>query len=495
MIKREKELMNIKSICEVLGCSTEEYTRVSEVQISGIKSNSQFVEQGDLFVALKGYDVDGHDYIEQAICSGAVAVIGEADLHIDRIPYIKVSESREALAKVASSFYNYPYKKHIMIGVTGTNGKTSTSYLLKHILEQLGKTCSLIGTINTIINNETLESKHTTPDSLELNRLLEKSNDEVVIMEVSSHGIEQKRIEGIYFDYALFTNLSHDHLDYHNNMMEYFQVKARLFHQMKSSGKAIIATYTEWGMKLADFLATSDISFATLGWGDEHDLTVEEIIPTFSTIFKFKIEGESNVIRSTIPGIHNGWNLMSAILTANKMGYDIESILDTLSSFSGIPGRYERYYHPVGSSIIIDYAHTADAIQYCLETAAQEDAAQIIHVFGFRGNRDVSKRKSMIEGSKEISSLIILTMDDLCGETEEDMINDLYRLKEERFDSSIIVIPDRTKAIEFAWRQMKNSNDWIFITGKGHEKYEQSFELPCQSDKETVLYLNRSLQH
>ncbi|MGM0804663.1 MAG: UDP-N-acetylmuramoyl-L-alanyl-D-glutamate--2,6-diaminopimelate ligase [Bacillota bacterium] len=480
--------MELITLLQELNISIEDYPQACRIGIKGIKSNSKFVEQGDLFVAINGYEVDGHDFIKHSVDSGAVAIIGESDYQSTEIPYIRVTDSRKALAKLVSCFYGYPYKKHIMIGITGTNGKTTTAYMLKHILEMQGKTCSLIGTVNTIINNEVIQSKNTTPDSIELNQLIAKSNDDVVIMEVSSHGIEQNRIEGIYFDFAIFTNLSHDHMDYHKNMWEYFQVKARLFAQLKPTGQAIIATYTDWGNKLADMLTTSKIPHFTMGVG-ENSLTVKEIIPSYFSEFKYYMDGNPYLIKCTIPGIHNGWNMMTAILTSNIMGHNIESIHHSLQSFSGVPGKFETYTHHNGASFVIDYAHTADAIHYCLEIAEREQAEQIIHVLGFRGKRDVTKREVMIDSSKEFSHLIILTLDDLNGEKEESMISSLNELKERFLDLPIVVIPDRTQAISFAWRKVNGSKDWVFITGKGSERYEQVFELPCSSDKETITYL------
>jgi UDP-N-acetylmuramoyl-L-alanyl-D-glutamate--2,6-diaminopimelate ligase len=482
--------MELTTLVQELNISLEDYPHASKIDIKGIKSNSKLVEKGDLFVAINGYEVDGHDFIKHAVDSGAVVIIGESDYQSTDIPYIRVKDSRKTLAKLVSCFYGYPYKKHIMIGITGTNGKTTTAYMLKHILEMQGKTCSLIGTVDTIINNEVIQSKNTTPDSIELNQLIARSEDDVVIMEVSSHGIEQNRIEGIYFDFAIFTNLSHDHMDYHKNMWDYFQVKARLFNQLKQTGQAIIATYTDWGKKLADKLTTSKTSHFTLGIG-ENSLTVEEIIPSYFSEFKYNMDGNSYRIKCTTPGIHNGWNMMTAILTCKRMGYNIDSIHNSLQSFSGVPGRFETFTHHNGALFVIDYAHTADAIRYCLEIAEREHAEQIIHVLGFRGKRDVTKREAMIDSSKEFSHLIILTLDDLNGEKKEDMICSLNGFKERFSDYPIVVIPDRTQAISFAWRKVNGSKDWVFITGKGAERYEQAFEMPCSSDKETIMYLKK----
>ena len=201
---------------------------VEPIMITGISDNSKDVKEGYLFVAVSGYSVDGHDYIRDAVRLGAAAVIGEKDIMNLKIPYIQVKNSRKVLGLVAKKFYGNRSSKKIMIGITGTNGKTTTSLMLKHILEKNGITCSVIGTISNIINGEMLESQNTTPGAIKLNSLLTESRDEVVIMEVSSHGLVQYRLEGIEFDYCVFTNLYHDHLDFHGTMEDYFQAKSLL---------------------------------------------------------------------------------------------------------------------------------------------------------------------------------------------------------------------------------------------------------------------------
>lgn len=218
------------------------------VNITGISNNSKTVKPGDLFIAIAGYSIDGHKFIDQAIAAGAKAVIGEKEIGKQTVPYIKVTDSRKALALAAKRFYKNEQKKAIIIGITGTNGKTTTSYMLKHIVETCGHTCSLFGSVQNIVNGQILPATtNTTMDALELQRQLAASNDQVVIMEVTSHALMQYRVFGIEFDYGLFTNLSQDHLDYHGTMEAYFGAKLRLFEQLAPAGKAVIHAQGEWG--------------------------------------------------------------------------------------------------------------------------------------------------------------------------------------------------------------------------------------------------------
>ncbi|MGG1575579.1 UDP-N-acetylmuramoyl-L-alanyl-D-glutamate--2,6-diaminopimelate ligase [Fictibacillus sp. NRS-1165] len=456
--------------------------------IKGIEMNSKQVKSGDLFIAVEGFEADGHMFIDQAVEAGAVAVLGEQRIRNLNVPYIRVSDSRKALAELANCFYGYPHRKHTMIGITGTNGKTTTAFLLKHILEKMGKTCSLIGTVHNMVNNQRLNSKNTTPDSIELNRLLDISQDEIVIMEVSSHGIQQQRIEGIFFDYAIFTNLSHDHLDFHDNMWDYFQVKSRLFQHLKPNGQAIVVTDNEWGGRMQDFLIKESVPSHTVGRYPHDELQLKRICAEYHPIAQYQIEQVLHQVKIPLAGEHNIWNTLTAILTCHEMGYKQEKINNTLPSFKGVPGRFERYTHKRGAIFIVDYAHTADAIEYCLLTAKRQQANRIIHILGFRGNRDSSKRKEILQSSTSLSSIVILTLDDLNGISQNEMTNQLENLRSEFLDKEILIIPDRTKAIQYAWNYAEKG-DWVFITGKGHEQYQQDFNLPCESDPFVIQYL------
>lgn len=456
--------------------------------ITGIQFNSRKIVPGDLFVAIDGFSADGHRFIDQAIANGAIAVLGQQPIAGLEVPYYQTSDSRKALARMASNFYGHPCKKHIMIGVTGTNGKTTTAYLLKHIIEQSGRTCSMIGTVNNIINNQVIKSKNTTPDPLEIQSLLAESLDEVVIMEVSSHGIEQQRIEGIYFDYAIFTNLGNDHLDYHESIEAYFNVKSRLFKRMKKHGTSIIASHNEWGRKLQYKLADSAQEVLTFGNRTDDEMQLINVCTEYFPVIKVRHGKSTQKIQVPLPGMHNVWNTLGALLTVEKMGISINEAARHLSTFKGVPGRFETFSHPEGATFIVDYAHTEDAIEYCYQTAKRENAERIVHILGFRGKRDSAKRKDIVSLCSDVCSQLILTLDDLNGVPKDRMVDELKKLNNEFADGSAEIIPDRTKAIQHAWDKAKDG-DWVFITGKGQETYKQSFKLPTSTDIQTIQFL------
>ncbi|MGD6817258.1 UDP-N-acetylmuramoyl-L-alanyl-D-glutamate--2,6-diaminopimelate ligase [Metabacillus sp. 84] len=475
-IRPEPELENLKSI-----------------EIKGITSDSRCVKAGDFFIAISGHDQDGHQYINAAIEAGAVAVAGEKALNNLPVPYVHLNDSRKQMAEMAIAFYGNPQQKHKMIGITGTNGKTTTAYMIKHIVESAGYSCALFGSIANYINGKWYRASNTTPDSLELQKLLHLSRDEFAVMEVSSHGISQHRVEGLQFDYALFTNLDRDHLDYHDTMEEYFQVKSRLFAQMSPAGKAIVNTDTPWGRKLTENIKAEGHDVLTFGEGLENDLSLSEwkanTLP--SAIFK-ETENRGHFIQLAIPGLHNVFNAGLAFLAAQQIGIESRVIQEALLSFSGVPGRNEMYVQKGEPTCMVDYAHTPDALYHCLKTARECGAENVYHIFGFRGGRDESKRSEMIQLSSDLSDGYILTQDDANGVPEHELMDELIRLQETFGSEKGSLIPDRTMAIKHMFKIAK-PKDWIVVTGKGDEPYQQQFELPAATDGETIRYLQKKL--
>ena len=454
------------------------------IDIKGMAFNSSKVEQNYLFVAIRGTHTDGHMFIEDAINNGACVVIGEEDLTSIGVPYIRVSNSRKALGLLASRFYENPTQHKIMIGITGTNGKTTTSYMLKHILESVGFSCALLGSVSTIVNGIETESTHTTVDAVTLNQLLAMCNDRVVIMEVSSHGLVQSRIEGLQFDYCIFTNLEHEHLDYHENMESYFLAKQSLFHYLKPNGIAVINADSSWGERLCTYVASLEKQVIKInGSKPTYIVNDEELISLQDPI-------QSYSLNSRMKGKHNLENASLAFSTAISLNINPIYIEHSLENFNGVPGRFELFQHPGGATCIVDYAHTGNAFSHILETASLYNPQRIIHIFGFRGNRDIQKRKNMVQISLKKCHICILTFDDLNGIPSEQMIQDLYALDPL---NRCIIIPDRTLAIQYAWENAQN-NDLIVITGKGIENYQQSFSLPTSTDIQTLNYLNDSFE-
>lgn len=459
-----------------------------EIMISGIQFHSGKVKQGELFVAISGMNIDGHEFIQHAIHAGAVAVVGEKDLSDLSVPYFRVTNSRKILAELSCQYYDHPSRRHTMIGITGTNGKTTTAFLLRHIIEKSGKKCSLIGTVSNWINGREMPSAQTTPDALQLQKWLSESKDQVVIMEVSSHAIDQDRVHGIKYDYAVFTNLSHDHLDYHGSLMDYYLTKERLFDQLITNGEAITTSLGRWGKRLIDHLITQNIKVYSFGDSKNDWLEILPIQTASSSYIRLSDGSRVLDVNSPLPGAYNAWNVAAAWLTARRMGIEAAVIHQALSQFPGVPGRFEVIPHPSGYQFIIDYAHTPDGFEQFLKTLYERRQNRLIHIFGFRGNGDPSKRSLMLEISARWSDEVILTMDKLSGVDRGRMQQELRSLINQFKLKKCTLIEDRTRAIEYAWLNAE-PGDQIAITGIGREKYDQEFALPCMSDHETVNYL------
>ncbi len=460
------------------------------VDISGISFHSGKVQPGHLFVAIKGYQVDGHQYIQDAIQKGAAAVIGEQEMEGISVPYYRTGNARKALGKLARTFYGNPADKHIMIGITGTNGKTTTSFMVRHILEYAGISSALLGTVGYIINGKKQKTDNTTPDAVSLQKMLYDSKDEAVVMEVSSHGIDQDRVGGEMFDYAVFTNLSHDHLDYHKSMDEYFNVKARLFSYLKDQGMAIVNRDCPWGRQLADRLEGDGLPVASFGNEPNNDTVIQEVVSRNGAYFDILDRGELHHVKIPLPGQFNIENATAAFLTARQVGLEPEVILEALRTFPGVPGRFETYHHPNGGKFIVDYAHTPSALTVFLETIRSFEPDSVTHIFGFRGQRDLSKREDMVLSSIEHCDKVILTFDDLNGVPELEMRRNLEDLKVKAGHEKVSVIYDRTEAIQTAWNNTREG-EWVLITGKGPENYQNTFKIPASSDAEMVKMLQK----
>lgn len=484
--------MKLEHLLRYIDFDIQPDNKINSLEIKGLSESSAFTKKDFLFIAIKGHQSDGHDYITDAINNGASVIIGESHVTNLSIPYIRVKDSRKSLAIIAGNYYGNPSNKKIVIGITGTNGKTTTSYLIKHIMENNGVSCGLIGTIETIINGESMKSLNTTPGSLVINELLEKSNDKVVILEASSHGLLQHRLDELKFDICLFLNLSHEHLDYHNTIEEYFETKASLFEKLKEDGQAIINIDDRWGEKLNTRLKLDNINTFTIGQTDGSDYHIAETSLNDGS-FKLKRHQVIETIYPSMVGIHNMYNACMAYTAAHQLAIEEEAIIESLKTFSGVDGRFQVFPLTNGAKVVIDYAHTTDAFFHCLQTVKAAGANRIIHIFGFRGNRDKTKRKTMFELTAELSDQYLLTLDDLNEVPIEEMIQTLKHIHNTSGNHKGLVVPDRTLAIKKA---MENSieGDWIVITGKGHEFYQQEFALPTKSDKDTVLYLSHRVE-
>ena len=478
-------------ITDILTMGHLEYsdTLDQSLKVKGITDNSNEIKPGYIFIAVKGYKKDGHIYIQQAITNGAILIIGENELMDLEVPYLKVKNARKALGQVAKLFYRDPSKDKIMIGITGTNGKTTISFFIKHLLEKQGYSVSSIGTIYNEINGKKIQTINTTPNAKTINQLLVASTDQVVVMEISSQGLEQDRLEGIQFDYALFNNLQHDHLDYHNTMEEYFECKALLFQKLKPNGTTIINSDDSWGIKLIERLTAEGKKVLTVGEQSSSDSQI--LSKELNSVLVMHKNKRYN-LRTPLPGMHNLHNLTMSSCAAHELGVPYEKIEPYMSDFTGISGRFELFYLENRVTVVVDYAHTPDALEIAINTAITNGANHVITVFGFAGNRDTSKRKAMLENVTRLSNSSILTVTELFGSSIDKLYEDYVMIQKEcQVEDSTSIIMDRTIAIQTAIENAQ-SGDWVLLLGKGHEQYKENYALNTKSDQETVLYLQKN---
>ena len=449
-----------------------------EIDINGLTSNSKEVKQGYLFVAIKGFTVDGHSYIEDAIKSGATAVMIEegCDLKSLKIPaevtVIMAKNTREALAISSSNFYGNPSSKFKLIGVTGTKGKTTTTYMIKEILEKSGKKVGLIGTIAIYINGKKIkESDRTTPESLELQQIFAKMVEEgveVVVMEVSSQSLKLHRVDGCEFDMVLFTNFSEDHIsaNEHPDMQDYFKSKLKLFEMCKTG---IVNTDDLYGAKIPRLFPDNNIT--TYGIDNFANLLAKDITITNSYVdFKVKITDRNERVKTCIPGRFSVYNSLAAICVAQKFGVSSEVVKEALLSVR-VPGRSELVDNKLEIPIMIDYAHSPESLQSILQAVKSYTRGRVISVFGCGGDRDSGKRPVMGEISGRIADYTIITSDNPRTEEPKKIIDQIEEgIKKTKGKYSVIV--DRTDAIKYAIK-MANKRDIIVLAGKGHETYQE----------------------
>ena len=452
-----------------------------EVQIHQICYDSRKVVRGDLFVAIHGTQSDGHQYIDTAIQNGAkVVVLDNETAHPD--PYfmhlgvvkIVVPDSRMALAQMSANFFSNPSAGMTMIGVTGTNGKTTTSTLIKAVLESSGRQAGLIGTIEYLIGNERYPATHTTPESLELQELFSKMTEkkcDAAVMEVSSHALEQHRTDGIHFQAAVFTNLTQDHLDYHLTMDNYFAAKSILFKNLSPESWAIINIDDPYGVKLLDQTPARVITYGTSGIPN---IKAENISLSMKGITMEIVHGGERIpITTPLMGRFNVSNILAAFGVGIALGIDKKIIRQAFEQGTRVNGRFEPILTPDGRTVIIDYAHTPDALQKTLSSITdifgKQSGHNIITVFGCGGNRDKTKRPRMGKIVSELSDITIITSDNPRNEEPEQIIRDVIAgIVPER---TVLIEPDREKAILMALEQSK-PGDVVLVAGKGHEDYQ-----------------------
>lgn len=454
----------------------------NDFKIEGISFDSREVVDNSCFIAINGTIADGHKFINKAIGSGAKIIVCEKLpenlISNDEITYIIVENSRLALSNIAHLYYNYPSKKLKIIGITGTNGKTSISFILKTIFAKAGYKTGIIGTTGIFIDNIKQEASHTTPNPIELAQLLKKMLDDGIVyvfLEVSSHSLVQHRVSGIDFSSAIFTNLTHDHLDYHKTVEEYAKAKKILFDNLNKNSFAVINGDDEYSNYM---VSDSKALYYNVGRKDSNDYIIAN---EHYTPFKTEFLINEDEISAIIPGQFSIDNISFAYITALKFNIDIKTIKDAIATTLGAPGRMESIKINTGAVAYIDYAHTPDALEKvlltCQELIKKQGYGKLLCVFGCGGDRDKAKRPIMGKFAYTIADRIFITNDNPRTEQPRKIIDDILESIMAELDNDVendfnlIVVMDRKKAIEMAIDNSKEG-DIILIAGKGHENYQ-----------------------
>jgi UDP-N-acetylmuramoyl-L-alanyl-D-glutamate--2,6-diaminopimelate ligase len=464
-MKLQKLLENLHAIVPYNGDNPE---------ITSIENDNRKVQKGSLFICIKGYTVDGHDFAESAVKNGAAAVLAERPLELD-VPVLLVNDTTRAMAVLADAFYGQPTKSLHLIGITGTNGKTTTSHLIEKIFADAGKRTGLIGTMYTKIADKTLETKNTTPESLTLQKTFKQMVDAGVnaaVMEVSSHALDLGRVQGCDYNVAVFTNPTQDHLDYHQTMEEYKRAKSLLFSQL---GNTFDLNKPKYAVLNADDAASEIYSrstaahVVTYGIEQKADLQAKNIQMTpKGTTFDLVIKSVSYQIQMQLIGKFSVYNVLASITAALVSGLEIEQIIQSIESIEGVAGRFELVNAGQDFTVIVDYAHTPDSLENVLKTIQHFAEKKIFVIVGCGGDRDRTKRPLMAQIACQFATDPILTSD---NPRSEDPLAILEEMEAGVQGENYQVIPDRKKAIYTAVRQA-SPGDVILIAGKGHETYQ-----------------------
>ncbi|WP_196890705.1 UDP-N-acetylmuramoyl-L-alanyl-D-glutamate--2,6-diaminopimelate ligase [Aureivirga marina] len=457
----------------LLNVSIEEILGNMDTSINNITFDSRKVTENDLFVAIKGTVVDGHQYVEKAIKLGASVIVCEEKPKEpkDTITYIIVQSSTKALARMASNFYGNPSKKLKLVGITGTNGKTTIATLLYNLFEKAGFKTGLLSTVINKIHGENVKATHTTPDSLSINYLMRKMVNAGVthcFMEVSSHGIHQNRTEALDFDGAVFTNLTHDHLDYHETFKEYRDVKKMLFDNLSKEAFALVNIDDKNGPIMFQNTKAKKYSYALKTMADFKGKVLENQISGIC------IEINNMPVWTRLIGSFNAYNLLAIYGVAQLLGLEQLRALELLSELETVSGRFQYQISPNGTIAIIDYAHTPDALKNVLETIhdIKDERANVITVVGCGGDRDAEKRPKMGQIASNLSDQVVFTSDNPRTEDEMQILDQIIEGVLPENKPKVVSIPDREQAIRMAIKLAEKS-DIVLVAGKGHETYQE----------------------
>ena len=459
------------------------------IDIKGVESDSRKIKDGYLFVAIKGFERDGHECVQDALKNGAVAVLSQKEVDLPAsIPLLLSNDTRLLEGKLSARVYNMPSEHLKVIGVTGTNGKGTITFLLKHIFEKTtGKKCSLIGTIENILIDEIYEAKNTTPSASTVQYLLKETisrGGKYMLMEASSHALSMGRLNGCRFDYAILTNITHDHLDYHKTMKDYIDAKKKLFKMLKPSGYAVInADLSVISEEFSSIIEQDRVITYGIRQGTVRakgiDMSREGI--SFVLFVHDNPLGEINV---PMVGNYNVYNVLAAICVGLKEGISFTRIKDALECFPGVDGRFEFIDTPMPFDVVVDFAHTPDALKKMIATARRLTQGRLIVVFGAGGESDKKKRPVMGNVVTSLADITVITNDNPKREVPLDIIRSI---EEGAVGNNWLSIPDRRRAIEYALTIAK-PKDMVIVAGKGHERTQifNGYEVPFY-DKDVIL--------
>ncbi len=476
------DILNGVDVLDILGNK--------EIEISEIVFDSRKAVENSFYIAIKGTLVDGHQYIPSAIEKGAKAIVCEVfpEQKEEGITYIKVENSSKVLGLLASNFYGNPSEKLTLVGITGTNGKTSVSTLLFDIFKKMGYSSVLISTVEYRIGDEVFPSTHTTPDIITLNKILSKAVEQgcqYAFMEVSSHGIHQGRIDGLNFRIAGFTNITHDHLDYHKTFLEYLNTKKRFFDELPQTAVAITNIDDKNGLVMLQNTKAKKKTYAVKTLADYHGKLLELDFNGMLLDFNRK------EFWTTLTGKFNVYNLLLVFAIVRELGFEENEILTTISQLKRVNGRFEVLKSQGGIIFVVDYAHTPDALENILDSINEirTKNERLITIFGCGGDRDKEKRPEMGKVATRKSTLAIITSDNPRTEDPAQIIKEIEAGVESQNFSKYITIPDRKEAIKMAIK-FAESKDIVLVAGKGHETYQEINGVRHHfDDKETILEL------
>jgi len=445
----------------------------TSLEINAIDFDSRKISLNDVFVAIRGSVVDGHDYMDRAIENGAVAVVCEKlpENLMDSVTYVEVDSASRAMAFMAANFYQNPSENLRLVGVTGTNGKTTVTTLLYQLFKKAGYKVGLLSTVKVMVDETEYPATHTTPDSLTINRYLKMMNDagvEFCFMEVSSHGIHQNRSEGLYFEGGIFTNLSHDHLDYHNTFAEYRDVKKSFFDSLPKKAFALVNTDDKNGLVMLQNTQAKKYTYALKTYANYKAQVLE------SDFGGLLLKLNASELWTKLIGNFNAYNVAAIFGAADLLGLETVEVLRLISELESVSGRFEYFVSEKNITAIVDYAHTPDALKNVLQTIndIRTKNEEFITVVGCGGNRDKSKRPKMGHIASALSTKVIFTSDNPREEDPIAIIEDIEAGVEPQNFKKTVSISDRKQAIKTAC-QMAKTNDIILIAGKGHENYQE----------------------